>query len=101
MDRGNEEEVKMANICDEKTCGCPVSGHQAGCAISGAGSCGCPVSGHKPGCSDSFENAAETWTKDAVEALRQVKLEILREKVRKSMGPQLEKAAEATLQGLG
>ena len=100
----------MANGCDEKSCGCPVSGHNSECAVSGAKSgCGCPVSGcgcavsgsKQSACTDPFENASEVWAKDAVEAIRQVKLEILREKVRKSMGPQLEKAAEATLQGLG
>ena len=100
----------MANVCDTEKCGCPVSGHNAECSVSGKGSsCGCPVSGcgcsvsgaQGTGCSDPFDNAPEVWGKDTLEAIRQVKLEILREKVRKNMGPQLEKAAEASLQALG
>ena len=100
----------MANVCDTEKCGCPVSGHNSGCAVSGKGSgCGCPVSGcgcsvsgsEAKVCSDPFENAPEVWAKDTVEAIRQVKLEILREKVRKNLGPQLEKAAEASFQALG
>ncbi len=100
----------MANGCDTEKCGCPVSGHYAGCAVSGQGSeCGCPVSGcgcsvsgaQAKLCADPFDNAPEVWAKDALEAVRQVKLEILREKVRKNLGSQLEKAADATLQGLG
>ena len=97
----------MANVCDEKS-GCAVSGQGSECSVSGSGQCcsvsgcGCSVSGNKPSvCSDPFESAPEAWFKDAVEAIRQVKLEILREKIRKHMGPKLEKGADASLQALG
>ena len=93
-----------ASCCEvgAKDCGCPVSGQQTGCPVSGAGSgCGCPVSGHQQGCADTFANAADVWLKDTVEAIRQVKLEILREKVRKEIGPVLTKAADAAWQAGG
>ena len=95
----------MSEVCCEvgsKSCGCPVTGHQAACPVTGTGSCGCPVTGKTAGgpgeCCDSFANAADVWTKEMVEAIRQVKLEVLREKVRKELGPQFIKAAEATWQ---
>ncbi len=98
----------MANVCDEKEC-CTVSGQGSDCSVSGANQgkcsvsgCGCSVSGAQPkACTDPFDNAPDVWLKDTVEAIRQVKLEILREKVRKQLGPKLEKAADAVMPALG
>lgn len=108
-----------AGSCATQGCGCPVTGHQAGCPVSGHGAgCGCPVSGHSAGCPvsghgagpscsgspgsvDPFANAPEVWLADLANAMREVKMEIMKEKIRKAIGPQLEKAAEATWQAGG
>lgn len=80
-------------------CGCSVTGHGAGCPVTGHGSC--PVCGHSGGIVDPFTNAPDLWLRDVADAIRQVKLEILKGKVQKAFGPQLEKGAEAALSAGG
>lgn len=77
-------------------CGCPVSGHGAGCPVKGHGAC--PVCGHAGGIVDPFTNAPEVWLGHVKEAIRQVQLDILKAKVQKAFGPQLEKGADAALE---
>ena len=105
--------------CEVQSCGCPVSGHGAGCPVSGQGAgCGCPVSGHKAGCPvsghgscptcggsgmivDPFANAPDVWFADLQNAIREVKLETMKQKVQKAIGPQIEKAVDAAWEAGG
>lgn len=80
-------------------CGCPVTGHQARCPVSGHGSC--PVCGHSGGIIDPFTNAPEVWLRHVQEAIRQVQVDILKAKVQKAFGQQLEKGAEVVLELAG
>ena len=74
--------------CTTQASRCSVTGHESCCPVTGVGA-GC-------GCSDPFANAADVWLQDTLTAMREVKLAILRAKIQKELGPQLEKAADAT-----
>ena len=80
-------------------CGCPVTGHGADCPVTGHGAC--PVCGHAGGIVDPFANAPDVWLQHVKEAIRQVQLDILKAKVQKAFGPQLEKGADAALELAG
>ena len=83
----------MSNKCDVNTGRCEETAqNQGGCDAS----CGC-------GCQESssccpIEKATALWKSSFCQALKEVKVEILKEKIKKAWGAKLDKSADAVLE---
>lgn len=74
----------MNNQCSTDTGCCETENHGGSCAMETSS---CPI-----------EKATEMWKGAFCAALKEVKTEILKEKIRKAWGPKLDKAADAVLE---
>lgn len=81
-------------VCTTQGAGCSVTSQGSGCCpVSGQNACSVCGDSGKGMFADPFANAPEVWFQDIGAAIREVKLGILKAKVQKEIGPQLEKAA--------
>ena len=86
----------MSGRCDSESCETE-SSSQACRPTSGKG---CPCG--TPGCSgDPVDCATGMWSCAFFTAMKQVQVEILKQKIQKAWGPKMDKAADAVLEAMG
>lgn len=89
----------MASECETTAC-CETTGQSCGgeSASSQAKRCGC---GSDRCSGDPTECALGMWSGAFFQALNQVQVELLKAKIQKAWGSQMDKAAEAVLEAMG
>jgi hypothetical protein len=87
----NQKGDPSMSSCDDKNT----------CSTTAASSDCCPVEKSLKGACCPIEAATELWTKSFFTALRDVQVDILKEKIRKAYGPVMDKAADATVEAMG
>ncbi|MBI4245092.1 MAG: hypothetical protein HY606_13460 [Planctomycetes bacterium] len=90
----------MKNSCEGSSCSIEtqseqVSGKACGCCSESSQNC--PVTG----CVDPVELVMDGWKQSFFSAMCELKTELLKEKIRKAWGAQLEKSADAVLEAFG
>lgn len=94
----NKENLNMSH-CNTQTGSC--STHSAPAHAQAKGEC-CPVEKSlNQNCGCPIEASAEMWQKAFFCAMKEASKDILKEKIRKSWGPVLEKEADAVLETMG
>ena len=73
----------------EKTGSCDTSKNETECKIPPAQNC-CPI-----------EMAAEKWSGSFCQAMQEVQVEILKQRIKKSWGAEMEKVGDAVIESMG
>ena len=81
--------------CDSKSGSCSTESHESSYANAENQSCATA----KPCC--PVEKSVEKWGGAFCDAMHQVQVDILKEKIRKAWGPQLDKAGDAVVEAMG
>lgn len=86
----------MSGRCDSGSCDVETSSQDC-CPTSGKG---CPCG--TPGCSgDPIDCATGMWSCAFFTAMKEVQVDILKQKLQKAWGPKMDKAADAVLEAMG